>query len=171
MGYSLLEAWPGGCPCCSPTTEPQSSRRRLISAQENSISSRSIVTQASASTPAEAPAAVTAAAEGPEALKEYVDRRIQLFEHFKLRESDAVRICPANMRRNILFHVPRAHMILPGAMPTPDGHASVAASWPAPFRRALSACQLRSEVISTSLGCKQIWLHRSEGRAMHLDVP
>ncbi|CAK0779434.1 hypothetical protein CVIRNUC_004773 [Coccomyxa viridis] len=90
VGYSLLEAWPGGCPCCSPTTEPQSSRRRLISAQENSISSRSIVTQASASTPAEAPAAVTAAAEGPGALKEYVDRRIQLFEHFKLRESDAV---------------------------------------------------------------------------------
>ena len=86
------------------------------------------MTQASASTPAEAPAAVTAAAEGPEALKEYVDRRIQLFEHFKLREADAVRMLPENMHGNILFHVPRAHMILPGAMPPPDDHASVAAS-------------------------------------------
>ena len=32
--------------------------------------------------------------EGPEALKAYLDRRIELFEQFKLRESEAVQFIP-----------------------------------------------------------------------------
>ncbi len=32
--------------------------------------------------------------EGPEALKAYLERRIELFEQFKLRESEAVQLFP-----------------------------------------------------------------------------
>ena len=95
MGYGLLEMSPGGCPCCSPDSELQSKRRRLISASEASTSGRSMTTHAAASASGQATAETI---EGPEALKAYVDRRIQLFEHFKLRESEAVHPCHPKQR-------------------------------------------------------------------------
>ncbi|CAL5218892.1 g631 [Coccomyxa viridis] len=81
--YGLLEASPGGCACCSPASDFRSNGRRLISASQASTSGRSMTTHALASAPAEP-------VEGPEALKAYVNRRIELFEQFKLRESEAV---------------------------------------------------------------------------------
>lgn len=47
-----------------------------------------MTTHAMASAPAEP-------VEGPEALKAYVNRRIELFEQFKLRESEAVQLRPS----------------------------------------------------------------------------
>lgn len=44
--------------------------------------------------------------EGPEALKAYVDRRIQLFEHFKLRESEAVHHCHPNCSMHCTWALP-----------------------------------------------------------------
>jgi hypothetical protein len=90
MGYSLLEVSPGGCPCCNPDLELQGKRKRLISASEASTSGRSLNMHAAASASGQASAA---AIERPEDLKAYVDRRVQLFEHFKLRESEAVQPC------------------------------------------------------------------------------
>lgn len=87
VGYGLLEASPGGCACCQPDMDFQSKRRRLISASEASTSGRSITTHAAISATAQAAAEPV---EGPEALKAYVERRIQLFEQFKLRESESV---------------------------------------------------------------------------------
>lgn len=83
--YGLLEASPGGCACCSSELDFRRRGGRLISASEASTSGRTITTHALASAPAEP-------IEGPEALKAYVNRRIELFEQFKLRESEAVRL-------------------------------------------------------------------------------
>ena len=90
VGYGLLEASPGGCACCSPDLDFRRRGGRLISASEASTSGRTITTHAMATAPAEP-------VEGPEALQAYLDRRIELFEHFKLRDTEAVKHSPTSV--------------------------------------------------------------------------
>ena len=90
VGYGLLEASPGGCACCSPDLDFRRRGGRLINTSEASTSGRTITTHAMATAPAEP-------VEGPEALQAYLDRRIELFEHFKLRDTEAVKFRPTSV--------------------------------------------------------------------------
>lgn len=86
-GDLLAEAPGGGCSCCGDYLSMRDGRA-LISRPETGPSSRSIATvQAAASAQAEG---VRSHEEEAEALEQYVKRRMQLFDHYKNREAEAV---------------------------------------------------------------------------------